>query len=348
MNRLSTVVFHLEASSTAAMSDEGIEYEKATIGFIGIGTIACAVCRGLMKAGAGPAKVVLCPRNAEKAAALASEHPEKATVLESNQAVVDAADWVFLATPPKKDITQETLSALKFRSGQTILCMVAGVARADLENLVAPATDIVQALPLPPAEFAQSTTVMFPPHARMERCLSNLGRVVCAENRQLAMAIGSMSCVMGDFYAHLRCCHQWLVDKGVDSTTASKAVSSYFSTFHHASAPSEVGFEHLVAEQTPGGVNQQVIEELEKQGRYDAVQTGLETAFQRLCPTATPRQQISTGSNATYSHGLLPFVVPSLSYHCYPPKMTPWEKLQFPKKGGDGVRATMKAIHTKR
>jgi len=161
-----------------------------------------------------------------------------------------------------------------------------GAEREELENLVAPAIDIVQALPLPPAEFGQSTTVMYPPNERMEKCLSNVGRVVAVESREQAMAIGSMACIMGDFYAHLRSCHQWLESKGVDSAAASRAVGSYFSTYHHASQHSEVGFDHLVAEQTPGGVNQQVIEQLQKQGRYDMVKEGLEIAFKRLCPTA--------------------------------------------------------------
>jgi pyrroline-5-carboxylate reductase len=321
-------------------------HENATVGFIGIGTISSAVCRGLLRSANSPANVILGPRNAERAAELAAEYPEKVKVAESNQAVVDASDWVFLGTPPKKDITQEVLGQLNFKAGQPICSFVAGIEREDLEKLVAPATDIVQALPLPPAEFGQSTTVMFPPHESMERCLSNVGRVVSVEDREQAMAIGSMACIMGDYYAHLRACHQWLIGKGIDSATASKAVGSYFSTYHHAAQGSEVGFDHLVAEQTPGGVNQQVIEELEKQGRYDMVKTGLETAFKRLCPTAMPRQQVSNGSNVTYGHGLLPFVVPSLSYHCYPPKVMPWET-QFSKRGGE-ARTSMKAIHTKR
>eukprot|EP00746_Dinoflagellata_sp_MGD_P085378 gnl/MRDRNA2_/MRDRNA2_33799_c0_seq1.p1 gnl/MRDRNA2_/MRDRNA2_33799_c0~~gnl/MRDRNA2_/MRDRNA2_33799_c0_seq1.p1 ORF type:complete len:301 (-),score=64.84 gnl/MRDRNA2_/MRDRNA2_33799_c0_seq1:14-814(-) len=264
------------------MANTAIEYEMATLGFIGIGTISCATIRGLMKSAAPPAKVVVSPRNAQKAAMLAAEYPDKVTVAESNQAVVDASDWVFLATPPKKDMTEEILSALTFKPDQTVCSIIAGIARSDLERLLAPATDIVQAFPLPPAEFAQSTTPMFPHHQRMERCLSNIGRVVSAENREQALAIGSLGCIMGDFYAHLRACHQWLIDKGVDSATASKAVASYFSTFHHASQNSEVGFDHLVAEQTPGGVNQQVIEQLDKQGRYDAVKGGLDAAFKRI------------------------------------------------------------------
>jgi len=269
-----------------------LHLEKATVGFIGIGTINSAVCRGLLKSAAAPAKVVLGPRNAEKAAALAAEYPEKVTVAETNQEVVDASDWVVLGTPPKKHITQETLNELQFREKQPILSFIAGIEREDLERLVAPATDIVQALPLPPAEFAESTTVMYPPNERMEQCLAKVGRVVSVESREQAMAIGSMACIMGDFYAHLRACHEWLVSKGVDSTAASKAVGSYFSTYHHASQHSVVGFDHLVAEQTPGGVNQQVIEQLEKVGRYDMVKEGLETAFKRLCPKAVAEQRV--------------------------------------------------------
>jgi pyrroline-5-carboxylate reductase len=313
-----------------------VEYEKATVGFIGIGTINSAVCRGLLKSAASPAKVIIGPRNAEKAAALAAEYPDKVTVAKSNQDVVDASDWVFLGTPPKKDITQQTLSALKFRKGQPILSFVAGIEREDLEKLVAPATDIVQALPLPPAEFAESTTVMFPPNQKIERCLSNLGRVVSVESREQAMAIGSMACIMGDFYAHLRACHQWLISKDIDSATASKAVSSYFSTYHHASQDSDIGFDHLVAEQTPGGVNQQVIEELEKQGRYDAVKDGLEIAFKRLCPLAVPlAKEGPMESNAAFSHELLPLFAKRSSLFQFP-----MESFQLPEEDSDEARNT--------
>ena len=63
-----------------------------------------------------------------------------------------------------------------------------------------------------------------------------------------------LRCVMGDFYAHLRACHQWLEEKGIDKELASTAVGSYFATFSHASlAAGGSGFQALVEEQTPGG-----------------------------------------------------------------------------------------------
>merc|ERR1719160_1487513 len=103
-----------------------LRLREATVGFIGIGTINSAVCRGLLKSADSPSKVVVGPRNAENAAALAAEHPDKVTVAESNQAVIDASDWVVLGTPPKKHITLETLNPLQFREDQPVISFIAG------------------------------------------------------------------------------------------------------------------------------------------------------------------------------------------------------------------------------
>ena len=46
-----------------------------TLGFIGTGSIAAAVVKGLCRADPAPDAVLVSPRNAEKAAALAAEFP---------------------------------------------------------------------------------------------------------------------------------------------------------------------------------------------------------------------------------------------------------------------------------
>ena len=69
------------------------------------------------------------------------------------------------------------------------------------------------------------------------------------------------------------------------SPTASAAVGSYFATFSHASEQDGRkggGFDHLVAEQTPGGMNEQVIAELAAKGNYDNVKAALDTLLPRL------------------------------------------------------------------
>ena len=70
--------------------------EGFTFGFVGVGTINSAVVKGLCTCDTPPKAVVLSPRNAEKAAALKAAFPDRVTIADSNQAVLDAADWVFL------------------------------------------------------------------------------------------------------------------------------------------------------------------------------------------------------------------------------------------------------------
>jgi hypothetical protein len=65
------------------------------------------------------------------------------------------------------------------------------------------------------------------------------------------ITVATMSCVMGDFYAHLRTARNWLESKGIDKSVASSAIGAYFQTFSHASSKPGADFDELVAEQVP-------------------------------------------------------------------------------------------------
>lgn len=252
---------------------------QTTIGFIGVGTINAACCRGLVTCTTPPKRVVLSPRGKAKGAELQAELGAKlVTIAASNQAVLDECDWVFIATPPRK-----VPEGLVFRDTHVVVSLISGVSQADLRAACAPATCIVQALPLPPAAAHKSTTVMCPPCAPVEALFSELGVAVPVANFRDSMKLASMSCVMGDFYAHLRTCHEWLVEQGIDSATASTAVGGFFNTFNHDSlAAGPRGFGHLVAEQTPGGMNEQVIADLAQMGKYDNMKKALTTLLPKL------------------------------------------------------------------
>ena len=258
-----------------------VDLSSLTVGFVGVGTINSAVVTGLCTCDTPPQAVILSPRNAEKAAALAAKFPGLVTIAPSSQAVLDGADWVFVATPPGPPNATAVLEPLTFTAAQTVVCLIAGVSPACARELVAPAV-LVQAFPLPPAAEHKSTTVMFPKHAGAESVLGKLGGVVPVATFEEAMTIGSMSCIMGDFYAHLRCAHQWLCTNGIDSATASGAIGSFFATFNAASEHSTTGFDHLVEEQTPGGMNEQVIKQLAEAGNYDNVKAALDKLLPRL------------------------------------------------------------------
>ena len=70
------------------------------LGFVGTGTITTALVTGLCTAARPPERILVSPRNAEKAAALAEAFPRVA-VAKDNQAVIDGSDWVFRAVLPR-------------------------------------------------------------------------------------------------------------------------------------------------------------------------------------------------------------------------------------------------------
>lgn len=93
-----------------------------TIGFIGTGNIASALVRGLCASARPPSRILVSPRNTEKAARLAAEFAQ-VRVAATNQAVVDESDTVILSVLPQA--AEKILGALAFRTGQRIVSLIA-------------------------------------------------------------------------------------------------------------------------------------------------------------------------------------------------------------------------------
>jgi pyrroline-5-carboxylate reductase len=74
-----------------------------------MGTINCAVVRGLLTSPNPPSSIVVSPRNAKNAAALKSEFPGIIEIAADNQGVVDKCEWVIVAIPPKRDVRALTM-----------------------------------------------------------------------------------------------------------------------------------------------------------------------------------------------------------------------------------------------
>ena len=95
-----------------------------------------------------------------------------------------------------------------------------------------------------------------------------------------------ITCLMGQLYAQQKAAQQWLVAQGVDRAVAAQYVGGIYHTVtHDASAAEADTFDHLVAEQTPGGLNEQVLREMTEAGAYQA-----HLPSSRLCRTlSSPR-----------------------------------------------------------
>ncbi|MBU3028753.1 NAD(P)-binding domain-containing protein [Paracoccus marinaquae] len=110
------------------------------IGVIGTGHIAAPMVHFLASRGH---RITVSARNARIAAALRAE---LGVAIADPQQVIDAADILLLCLRP--DMAEPVLAPLRFRAGQKIVSVMAGVSAARLSSLCAPAGDLVQTIPL--------------------------------------------------------------------------------------------------------------------------------------------------------------------------------------------------------
>jgi len=110
------------------------------IGFVGTGHIAAPMARFLAARGH---EIFVTRRNAEVSAALATEIG--AEIGEAQQ-VLDSAEIIVLCIRPEQ--AQSVIAPLDFRADHRIVSVMAGVPRAVLQKMAAPATSFVQTIPL--------------------------------------------------------------------------------------------------------------------------------------------------------------------------------------------------------
>jgi pyrroline-5-carboxylate reductase len=165
-------------SSSGSSSNNSSSAGTLRLGFVGIGTINSALIRGLCTSEGAPLQIVVGPRNAEKAAALAIEFPSQVRQASTNQQVLDDSDIVLLGTPGGADSLREVCSALRWRSDHHVISLVAGARYELLVELTQPAETATIALPLPPAEWHASTTKVFPPNPGVEVIMERVGTVL--------------------------------------------------------------------------------------------------------------------------------------------------------------------------
>ena len=250
------------------------------IGFIGTGNIASAVVQGLCTAEPRPERVVLSPRNAEKAAALATQFAE-AEIAADNQTVVDACDWVMLAVRPP--IAREVVSALRFRPGQTVVSLIAAVSLDELKALVAPADTIIRAVPLPAVANHVGPTAIFPAHAEVEALFNRIGVAVSVDDEYRYNALCTVTATAAAQYALLGRMADWLAAKGVDGQDAARYLAAMGQALAaDAAAKIDHGFDALIDEvSTPGGMNEQVLGTFRGAGWLEPLEPALEAILDR-------------------------------------------------------------------
>ena len=254
--------------------------DRARYGFVGTGAITRAMVEGLSTLDDPPA-IVVSPRGARVSAALA-ERFGNVTVAADNQAVVDAATCVVLAPRPLD--APAVLEALTFRADQVVVSVVAALPLATLLDAVAPATRVARAIPLPSVAARQGLVPVVPPEPTALELFGRLGEVVALDDEVAFDSFSAASAFAATQLDLLATVEAWLAGQGVPARQARAYVGTLLRGLSDALAEEPDRELGALADDhaTPGGLNQQVREDVRAAGTHEVVGQALDDVLARV------------------------------------------------------------------
>ena len=251
-----------------------------TYGVIGVGAIGAAIVTGLCEGVQDAPSVVLSPRNADRAADLASRF-QTVRIAKTNQDVIDGASVVLLCIRPQE--AKSVLAGLKFSSEQAVVSMMAGTSITTLQQLVAPVQSIARAIPLPVVAARAGATPIFPPIEAAKTLFDRLGCSIEIPNERALEATSASTATVSAHFAYLNAICQWLIAQGVTETAARRQVAATFAGLAAQLHDGAADFAELARDHaTRGGINEQFLGVLEQARVFDTVGTGLDRVLDRL------------------------------------------------------------------
>ncbi len=187
-----------------------------------------------------------------------------------------------LAVRPQ--VARDVLSELRFRADHEIVSLIATVSAGEIAALVAPATRVTKALPMPMIALRQGATILYPPHPGLAAFFGRLGGVIEVDDVAEFDALSVVTATFATYFRHLETIHRWLTGQGVEGAKARDYVVSIYKAL--ANAPDtmpQADFGELSADYaTRGGVNEQVVRDLEARGVFDAFALSLDAVHRRI------------------------------------------------------------------
>ncbi len=251
------------------------------LGFIGTGKIASSVIIGISKSSIKYNKIFISSRN-KKISSRLKRKLKKVIIEKDNQKIIDKCNWVFLAVTPS--VGEKIIKNLKFRPNQTIISFISTMTISRLKKIIKVKADIVRAIPLPPISLKKGPVPICPPNKKVKNFFDKIGSTVEIKNEKLSINFWSTSGMMASYYEILKIMSDWLVKKGIKRLDAQKYITTLFLALSEdAVVNSKKELKYLVKEsQTPKGLNEQGLKEMNKKGVYKSVINTLNSIHKRL------------------------------------------------------------------
>lgn len=250
------------------------------LGIIGVGTIACAVVKGLKAKYGDDLSVYLSPRNAAKAEALAKEYKD-VKVTGSNQEVVDAADWIVFSVLPSA--AEETARALSFAPRHRVISLVSSAKLEDLTAWFATRPSLCRVIPQTFIEHRTGPVLVYPADPGVVDLFTGLGEVITPVSEEAFNLAQTLSCVMGPFFFWLDRVVAWMKDCGLPPEQSAAYLEALFPAMtDYASRTSPRELDELWKEVTPGGLNEMAIRMIREDGGFEAWIRALDAVRKRI------------------------------------------------------------------
>lgn len=249
------------------------------LGFIGTGTIAAAMVRGLKSSPLRDWPILLSPRSPDVAGRLAEEF-SGVSVAAGNQDVIDGSDIVVLAVRPQ--VAQAVLQGLRFRAEQEVVSLIAATPATAISDWTG-AARVCRAIPLPFVEHRRDVTPVYPPHPAAMQLFDALGRALPVHDQATFDLYGALSALMATYFGLVETAAGWARDQGLPDADARAYLSGLFHNLGIILNDSPQNLPELQADHaTAGGLNEQVSSDFAALGGNAALAKALTDVLLRI------------------------------------------------------------------
>lgn len=239
--------------------------EALRLGFIGCGTIAAAVVRGLSGQGHD---IRVSKRSEQNSAELAEALDD--VVVEKNQDVIDGSDILFLGLI--SDVAAMVLPGLSFRADQKVISFMAGSDLAEVAELVSPAKAEAIVLPFPGIAVGGSPLLALGNTALVSDLFEPRDKVFALADQCELNAYLAAQAVLSPVARLVSDAAAWLAETGSDLTQGEAFLRSLVVNCLANSDANAL----IDALNTPGGYNQRLRLHMEASGMGRNLRQGLD------------------------------------------------------------------------
>jgi len=205
-------------------------------------------------------------------------------VCTSNQEVLDSAEWIFI-TVQKSGFG--TLSELAFRKDHKVLNMATEMQLSDLQAITGETALLAHVVPLPMIVRGFGPLLVYPEIHEVGALFKPVADALYMQDRGDVRTLQLLTCMMSPYYMLLEELVKFADDKGVNHDLSVKFMHSLLSALSRRAAETpNCDLVELANDMTPGGYNEQSMNELMHNGAIEAWRTALDNLIERLQASA--------------------------------------------------------------